>query len=675
MSTQLARPLVSVVIPSYNHARFLEATIGSVVAQTYRPLELVVVDDGSSDGSVELLRKLFTDIELDKAVLLEQPNRGAHAAIMRGIEASSGELVAILNSDDFYHPERFERLLPQLLGGRHDLVFSGVQFVDTNGDAMAASEGWPQWYRTCLDETADCPTVGFGLLVHNFSVSSGNFLFRRGLYDNLSGFSDHRFTHDWDFLIRSLHYSEPAFVREPLISYRIHEGNTTETVRHLLRDEAGDALRRYISLVSSEKPPNPLAPCPHNWPRYFDRFAASCPLHFAPETTLAEYWKAHRPASSAVDDHPERARSRQRQLTAKAIAFYLPQYHPIPENDRWWGKGFTEWSNVSKAKPLFEGHYQPHLPTDLGFYDLRLPEVRQAQADLARQAGIYGFCYYHYWFKGRRLLERPFNEVLASGKPDFPFCLCWANETWSRRWLGEEKDILQKQDYSEEDDLDHARWLVKAFADRRYVTVAGRPLFLIYRPRDLPHPEKTTKTLRRTCLEAGLQDPYLVGVDAHCPGTDCRDFGFDHTLNFMPQLGNLPEFMNDEPSETKRERNSKLGTNSAKLKLYDYSEAMESMLANPTQYSHPVIPSVFVRWDNTPRRDENAIILVNDSPDRFERYLRKVLEMVDTDSVPESLVFINAWNEWAEGNYLEPDNKFGRGYLDAVRNALDASQK
>jgi glycosyltransferase involved in cell wall biosynthesis len=293
VSRRSSRPLVSVVIPSHNHARFLEQTIGSVVAQTYRPLELVVVDDGSTDGSPGLLARCLARAPLDGVRVIEQANAGAHAAIMRGVEASSGEVVGILNSDDLYHPCRVERLLPHLARG-HDLAFSGVRFVDASGKPLPPTSAWPEWYRKCLEETALCPSVGYALLVHNFSVSSGNFLFRRRLYDRLAGFSDHRFTHDWDFLLRSVHYSEPAFVREPLYSYRIHDDNTTERVRERLRAEASDALGRYVELVTSEVTPNPLAPCPANWPRYFARFAETCRLAFAPGEVLLRFWEGRR---------------------------------------------------------------------------------------------------------------------------------------------------------------------------------------------------------------------------------------------------------------------------------------------------------------------------------------------------------------------------------------------
>lgn len=353
------------------------------------------------------------------------------------------------------------------------------------------------------------------------------------------------------------------------------------------------------------------------------------------------------------------------QTQARLIAFYLPQFHPIPENDQWWGKGFTEWANVTRAKPLFPGHYQPHLPADLGFYDLRLPEARLAQAQLAKAYGIEGFCYWHYWFNGKRLLERPFNEVLASGQPDFPFCLAWANETWSRRWLGEEKDIIQKQSYSPADDLNHARWLLAVFADKRCIRVQGRPLFLIYRPLDLPEPQRITTTLREECVKNGLPEPYLLGINAHCSHLDCRTVGFDGTVNFEPQLGVLPDFLEDGQKFSKFKRNLRLGIISPRLKIYDYVVARQLMLARKKDF--PVYPSIFVGWDNTPRRGHNGIVIVNSEPAHFASGLTEMIGSVLAKPYEDRLVFINAWNEWAEGNHLEPDLNNGVQFLEVVK--------
>jgi lipopolysaccharide biosynthesis protein len=356
---------------------------------------------------------------------------------------------------------------------------------------------------------------------------------------------------------------------------------------------------------------------------------------------------------------------------ARLIAFYLPQFHPIPENDIWWGRGFTEWTNVAGARPLFRKHYQPHIPADLSFYDLRLPHARAAQAELARRYGIEGFCYYHYWFNGKRLLERPFEEVRKSGEPDFPFCLAWANESWSRRWLGEERDLLVEQTYSPMDDLTHARWLVSVFADPRYIRVDGRPLFVIYRPTALPDPTRTTDTIRDQCVRNGLPNPYLLGTNSHCWDTDCRKIGFDGTVDFQPNLGVLRSFKSDARTFSKFRRNLRFGILSPKLKVYDYADACERM--RKVRKPFPVIPCIFVSWDNSPRRGEDGIVMVNSKPEIFGAGLREYIQSVEQKPHESRLVFLNAWNEWAEGNHLEPDLKYGHAYLEAVAaaNRLD----
>ena len=336
---------------------------------------------------------------------------------------------------------------------------------------------------------------------------------------------------------------------------------------------------------------------------------------------------------------------------ARLIAFYLPQFHPTPENDAWWGKGFTEWTNVGRARPLFAGHYQPHIPANLGFYDLRVPEVRHAQATLARKHGVEAFCYWHYWFSGRRLLHQPFDAVLSSGEPSLPFCLAWANETWSRRWLGEERDVLLKQEYSPEDDLAHARWLLPAFSDPRCLRVDGRPVFLIYRPADLPDPARTTDVLREECVRHGIPEPFLIGVSSHSQ-LDARTLGFDSTLDFEPDLGVLGDAVADG------------------LDVYDYVEARRLMRR---RHQYPAYKTIMVSWDNTPRRGGDGIVFVNSSPAAFEAGLRELVDEVAARPSDDRLVFVNAWNEWAEGNHLEPDLRHGLGYLEAVGrvNTLD----
>ncbi len=358
----------------------------------------------------------------------------------------------------------------------------------------------------------------------------------------------------------------------------------------------------------------------------------------------------------------------------KAIAFHLPQYHPIPENDKWWSKGFTEWTNVTKAKPLFPGHYQPHLPADLGFYDLRLPEARQAQADLARAYGIYGFCYYHYWFNGKRLLERPVNDILALGKPDFPFCLCWANENWTRRWDGLEREVLMKQVYDEEDDRLHMQSLAQAFKDPRYIRIDGKPLFLVYRTQLIPDPLTTAKTWREEARKLGIGEIFLCKVESN--GGEHGDpglVGFDACVEFQPDWQRLNFPM----------RKSKLWHLAQKLGLnkkvyidnniYDYTKVVEQMLQKPTpdyQRFSCVTPS----WDNSSRRSKgDATILHNSSPEVYERWLEQVVNNTLSNKYDNKVIFINAWNEWAEGNHLEPCQKWGHAYLEATARVLLSS--
>lgn len=362
----------------------------------------------------------------------------------------------------------------------------------------------------------------------------------------------------------------------------------------------------------------------------------------------------------------------------RLIVFYLPQFHPIPENDEWWGEGFTEWRNVVQAKPLFKGHYQPHLPADLGFYDLRVPEIRERQAELAQSYGVTGFCYYHYWFNGRRLLNRPFDEVLQAGRPRLPFCLCWANENWTRRWDGMENEILLKQEYSAEDDRAHAEYLVRVFKDDRYIKIDGRPLFLVYRTARLPEPVGTAEIWRKACQAAGFPDCYLATVQGHYHDVDPATIGFDAAVEFAPHWEGLPprRFRRTEWDALQRVYNALQKANLLSWayrnhRIFSYRGLAERM-ALRARVSYKRFRCVTPGWDNSSRRKQAADIFHGSTPKLYERWLRAIVEQTLADrSGDERIVFVNAWNEWAEANHLEPDLRWGRAYLEATRRALD----
>ena len=368
----------------------------------------------------------------------------------------------------------------------------------------------------------------------------------------------------------------------------------------------------------------------------------------------------------------------------RLIAFHLPQFHPIAENDRWWEPGFTEWHNVTRARPLYRGHYQPHLPADLGFYDLRLPETRQAQADLARSYGVDAFCYYHYWFNGRRLLERPVDEVIASGQPDFPFCLCWANENWTRAWDGHDRDVLLAQKYGPADDVAHLRSLLPALTDSRYVRIDGRPVFVVYRAHLLPEPQATTDRWRREAERAGLSGLYLMRVESFPEETDDPvSLGFDAAVEFQPRGGASDDCRIFRRKAWHRHR---LGTVEAGFRdhtVYDYGRLARRAASLPWP-AHPWARCACPGWDNTARRRSHGHILHASDPGVYRRWLSDLLSQARTRVAAQTgniggprhppVVFVNAWNEWGEGNHLEPCQRWGRAYLDATRDAVAAAR-
>ena len=385
---------------------------------------------------------------------------------------------------------------------------------------------------------------------------------------------------------------------------------------------------------------------------------------------------------------------------ARVIAFYLPQYHPIPENDKYWGKGFTEWINVAKAKPLFRGHNQPRIPADLGFYDLRMPEIREQQAELAREAGIEGFCYWHYWLGGgKELLERPFNEVVDSGKPDFPFCLGWANHTWSTRTWNSHKgvnngEIIAEQTYpGEEDYIAHFNKYLKAFKDKRYIKVDGKLLFVVFAPRHFSDFQTFKNCWNNLAKENGLNSFFFVGITPNFSITsidgrkkidyrmkskkdmeqcakdfyqDIRDRGYDGVNPRGDIRANI--LSSSFLSYYSRRLRMKLGIKT--VAKYNYKDIINNYYSK-YENAPDVYPTIIPNFDRSPRAGwRTTNIWYNSTPELFKKHVKNALELIKDKDYEHRLLFLKSWNEWGEGNYMEPDMIYGHGYLDALRECI-----
>ena len=351
----------------------------------------------------------------------------------------------------------------------------------------------------------------------------------------------------------------------------------------------------------------------------------------------------------------------------RVIAYYLPQFHAIPENDEWWGKDFTEWVSVRNGKPLFKGHQQPVEPGELGYYNLLDADIKERQAQLAREAGIEGFCYWHYWFGGHQLLEKPLQQVMANGKPDFPFCLGWANESWkAKTWLDQQMApdrMLIEQTYSPEDDKAHFEAILPMLRDKRYIQVDGKPLLMVYRPLDLPEAKAWTARWQQMAKNAGFNGLYLLGHVAYQKQIDeVLAMGFD-AVNLVP-LG-----------DTKRNKFLALRHLPTLIKhlwgksplVYDYAQAIK-VFASKVMRREEVVPSILPGWDHSPRSKNRAFIMHNSTPQAFQAHVKAIKDIVDKKQ--NQIVMLKSWNEWGEGNYIEPDKRWGRQYLDVLREIM-----
>jgi GT2 family glycosyltransferase len=595
-----ANPEVSILMPVHNQVGFTFCCLQSIAAAPPRAsIEIIVIDDASTDETPELLRSV-------KGIryLRNETNQGFLLSCNRGAALAHGRYLHLLNNDTQVQAGWLDALLD---------VFREEPETGIAGSKLIYPSGHLQEAGAALKRDGCVELIGLNQdpaePIYNRRrrvdhCSGASILIEKPLFDRIGGFDE---------------VYAPAYYEDCDLSLRVQAAG-----RHVVY-EPSSVVVHHLSVSTNARPAEKMA-----------RIAAN-------STIFLERWQASLDELDAV----------------RLIALFLPQFHPIPENDRWWGKGFTEWTNVTRAKPNFAGHQQPQLPADLGFYDLRLAETRRAQADLARDYGIHGFCYYYYWFGGKRLLNRPLDEVLASGEPDFPFCICWANESWSRRWDGRESDILMAQQHSETDDLAFIRHLQPLLRDHRYIRIHGRPLIIVYRIELFPDPARTAEVWREYCARSGVGEIFLACVQSFGLTADPRAFGFDAVVEFPPHDLSVPldpQPQMDNPDFTGR--------------VYDYRATAECFMQRPLP-EHRFLRTAMPSWDNTARRQDAGTIFLGSTPALYEHWLSTLIEQTRQLNPPgERFVFVNAWNEWAEGNHLEPDQLHGHGYLEATRAAL-----
>ena len=596
---------VSVIIPCLEQGLYTLEAITSVARSTGRTIEVVIVDNGSKEAVYEAIAQIHG---LTYRRLSE--NAGFGPACNIGAEAARGRYLLFLNNDAQTAPEAIDAMVSTLEANPR-VAIVGPKVLSFDGRLQEAGcllrrDGTTQLVGYGADQAT--PRLNYARDVEYISgvalcISAEDFRTFGGFDDLFAP----AYCEDADLCLK-VRQSGRAVRYQPSATVAHHLSRTT------LAQGGGQAAKMKMIVQNQQK--------------------------------LAGRWQER----LATDD-------------LKVIAFYLPQYHPIPENDRWWGAGFTEWTNTTKALPNYDGHRQPRRPADLGYYDLRSAEVMEAQANLAARYGVSGFCYYYYWFDGKRLLDGPLSRMMKTGRPDFPFCLCWANENWTGRWDGGSRDVLIAQTYSEESNLDFIRDIAPYLAMPNHIRVDGKPLLLVYRVKEFPNFRRTVEVWRNYCVTAGIGEIAVAMMETFelSPNpVDPARYGCDFAVEFPPhQMA---------PDADLPVRNRRRGFNGA---VRDYRELALNYMARE-EPGFRRFRSVLVGWDNTPRRQYDSFVLERTSPGAFQAWLEWTLQRTREQNLDDGrLVFVNAWNEWCEGAYLEPDADFGHAYLQAVRSALD----
>jgi len=602
-------PTVSVVIPCWEEAGVTaECLVALFECGREAHLEVILVNNGSRDRFYSQISSHPDIIQIDLP-----ENIGFGPATNIGARRASGEFLLLLNNDTQVAPRSLSAMI-ECVRSDDKVGAVGPKIISFDGrlqesGVILTADGSGQLIGFAADP--DDPRFNYVRDVEHLSAAA--LLLRRDLFLDLDGFDE---------------VYAPAYCEDADLSLRLRSQG------YRLRYQPEALVAHHLSKTSSKLENE-------------DRSRSKQKLLSKNRATLLDRWAPHLQT-----------------FDIRTIAFYLPQYHPIPENDLWWGKGFTEWRNLAKARPNFVGHRQPRYPADLGYYDLRVPEVMEEQAALASRYGVSGFCYYYYRFGSKRLLETPLERMLETGKPDFPFCLCWANENWSRRWDGMDEDLLMEQSYGEGDAIEFAEDMLRYFRNKNYITVDGKPLVLFYRLQEIPYPRRYIEICRNVWSAGGFPEVLVAMVESFelsAAPLHPAKFGADITVEF-PAHG----MVHDPAQRVSRLNESWIGN------AHDYRELCKAFIVRQDP-GFKRLRSVLVGWDTTPRHQDRSLVLRNSTPGAFQAWLewtyRRTREQNFGD---ERIVFINAWNEWCEGSYLEPDSEFGHAYLQAVKNAQEA---
>jgi GT2 family glycosyltransferase len=601
-------PKVSIILPVFNNLKYTIECLLSISQNTSVDMsyEIIIADDASEDSTASVLSAI-PNLRITSNIV----NLGFLRNCNRAAELAKGEYILFLNNDVQVQPGWLDAMI-KVFRDERDVGAVGPKIIYPNGFLQEAGVTWRRDGTAEMIGLSESPTEPRFNYQRDVDYCSGAcLLLKTQFFKSIGGF-DERFA--------------PAYCEDSDLCLQVRAAGLRVVycpeaviVHHL--SKTSDALGHEYKLECIAR----------NLGKLTDKWQADLDRH---------------------DD-------------VRVLALYLPQFHPIAENDRWWGKGFTEWANVTKARPNFVGHYQPRRPADLGYYDLRVASVMQNQAELAKRYGIDGFCFYYYWFGGKRLLEEPVERLLLSGQPDIPFCLCWANENWTRRWDGRDSEILMAQSHSDADDLAVIQDLMRYFRSANYIRVNGKPLILIYRVTLFPDFARTSDIWRKACQQSGIGDIYITIVESFelvHKGVHPSHYGCDASMEFPPQ----------ELAEARAPSGQIINPDFRGM-VADYRELAVRYATRPYP-AYTRFSSVTPGWDNTARRQNEGFCFEHSSPGAMQAWLESAIELTKQQhSGDERIVFVNAWNEWAEGAYLEPDSRFGHTFLEAVRNAREAS--